>query len=72
MKEKIEQVIDKVKNDKDFMEKFKKDPVSAVEEVLGVDLPEDQINNIIETVKAKIKLDDSDLLGKVKGLFGNK
>lgn len=72
MKEKIEQVLEKVKNDKDFMEKFKKNPVTAVEEVLGVDLPEDQINNIIETVKTKIKLDDSDLLGKVKGLFGNK
>lgn len=70
MKEKIEQVLDKVKNDKNFMEKFKKNPVTAVEEVLGVDLPEDQINNIIETVKTKIKIDESDVLGKVKGLFG--
>ena len=70
MKEKIEQVLDKVKNDKNFMEKFIKNPVAAVEEVLGVDLPEDQINNIIETVKTKIKIDESDVLGKVKGLFG--
>lgn len=70
MKEKIEKVLDKVKNDKDFMNKFKKEPIKAVEEVLGVDLPEDQINSIIETVKAKIKLDENDVLGKVKGLFG--
>jgi len=70
MKEKIEKVLDKVKNDKNFMEKFKKNPVAAVEEVLGVDLPEDQINNIIETVKTKIKIDESDVLDKVKGLFG--
>ena len=72
MKEKIEQVIDKVKNDKDFMEKFKKNPVSAVEEILGVDLPEEQINSIVETVKTKISIDESDILNKVKGLFGNK
>ena len=70
MKEKIEKILDKIKNDKDFMKKFKENPVSAVEEVLGVDLPEDQINNIIETVKAKIKIDESDVLDKVKGLFG--
>ena len=70
MKEKIEQILNKIKNDKDFMEKFKKDPVTAVEEVIGIDLPEDQINNIIETVKAKIKIDENDVLNKVKGLFG--
>ena len=70
MKEKIEQILNKIKNDKDFMEKFKKDPVTAVEEVIGIDLPEDQINNIIETVKAKIKIDENDVLNKVNGLFG--
>lgn len=70
MKEKIEKVLEKIKNDKDFMSKFKKDPIKAVEEVIGIDLPEDQINTIIETVKAKIKLDENDVLGKVKGLFG--
>lgn len=36
---------------------------------MGVDLPDDKINEIITTVKAKIKLDDSGLLGKIKGLF---
>ena len=69
MKEKIEEIIDKVKNDKDFMKKFKENPVSAVEEVLGVDLPEDQINNVVETVKAKVNLDEGGLMDKVKGLF---
>ena len=66
MKEKIEEIVEKVKNDKDFMNKFKENPVKAVEEVLGVDLPEEQINNIVETVKAKINLDEGGLLDKVK------
>ena len=69
MKEKIEEIVEKVKNDKDFMSKFKENPVKAVEEVLGVDLPEEQINNIVETVKAKINLDEGGLLDKVKGIF---
>ncbi|MBO5375506.1 MAG: hypothetical protein J6A52_01485 [Bacilli bacterium] len=69
MKEKIEEIVEKVKNDKDFMNKFKENPVKAVEEVLGVDLPEEQINNIVETVKAKINLDEGGLLDKVKGIF---
>lgn len=69
MKEKIEEIVNKVKNDKDFMSKFKENPVKAVEEVLGVDLPEDQINSIVETVKTKINLDEGGIFDKVKGLF---
>lgn len=69
MKEKIEEIVNKIKNDKDFMEKFKSNPVSAVEEVLGVDLPEDQITNIINTVKTKIDLDNLNVMDKLKNLF---
>ena len=67
IKKKIEEIADKVKNDKDFAAKFTKDPVKALEGVLGVDLPDDQINSLIEGVKAKISLDKAgDVLG---GLF---
>lgn len=69
LKEKIEEVVAKVKNDPDFATKFQEDPVKAAEEILGVDLPDDKINEIINAVKAKIKLDDSGILGKLKGLF---
>lgn len=70
MKEKIEEIVKKVKDDKDFAKKFKENPVKAVESVLGVDLPDDQINGIIEGVKAKIQVDNAgDLLNKAKGLF---
>lgn len=70
MKEKIEEIVKKVKDDKDFAKKFKENPVKAVESVLGVDLPDDQINGIIDGVKAKIQVDNAgDLLNKAKGLF---
>lgn len=68
IKAKIEEVVNKVKNDKDFASKFKADPVKAVEEVIGLDLPDDQINAVIDGVKAKISVDD--IKGKLGGLFG--
>ena len=57
VKEKIEEIVNKVKNDKNFAEKFKKDPVKAVESVIGIDLPDEQINAVITAVKGKIGLD---------------
>lgn len=69
IKEKIDEIVEKVKNDKDFKEKFKKEPIKALEEVLGVDLPDEKINEIITAVKAKIKLDDINIVDKIKGFF---
>lgn len=69
IKEKIEEVVKKVKNDPNFAKKFQDEPIKAVEEVLGVDLPDDKINEVIKAVKTKIKLDDSKIFGKIKGLF---
>lgn len=75
IKAKIEEVVNKVKNDKNFAEKFQKEPVKAVEDVLGVDLPDDQVQGIIDGVKAKVNLDSvGDKIGgiadKIGGLFG--
>lgn len=72
IKAKIEEIIDKVKNDKDFAENFKKDPVKAVEGVVGVDLPDDEINKIIDGVKAKNTADGiggkiNSIIDKIKG-----
>ena len=36
IKKKIEEVVQKIKNDKNFAAKFQKDPVKALEDVLGV------------------------------------
>ena len=69
LKEKIEEIVEKVKNDPNFAKKFQEEPVKALEEVMGVDLPDDQINQILETVKAKVNLDNSGIMDKIKGLF---
>ena len=44
--------------------------LQAVEEVLGVDLPDDVIKNVIDGVKGKINVDS--IKDKLGGLFGNK
>ena len=86
IKKKIEEVVQKVKADKNFAAKFQKDPAKALEGVLGVELPEEQINAVISGVKAKINLDtvsgmlDSDgdgkpdlgNLSKLGGILGKK
>ena len=68
IKAKIDEVVNKVKNDKGFAEKFQKEPIKAVEEILGVDLPDDAIKNIIDGVKAKINIEH--IKDKIGGLFG--
>lgn len=70
LKDKIEEVVEKVKNDSDFAKKFMDDPVKALEGVLGIDLPDDKINEFIDAVKAKINIDKGvEIFGKIKGLF---
>lgn len=74
IKEKIEQVVEKVKSDDSFKDKFMSEPVKAVEEVIGVDLPDDVIQNVIDGVKAKVSIDSvsdavSGIGNALKGLF---
>ena len=60
--EKINEIVEKLQENKDLMAKFKKDPVKAVEGLLGVDLPDEIIEKIVDGVKAKVafdKLDDA-------------
>lgn len=54
IKEKIEQVVSRIKNDDSLKAQFKKDPVKAVESVLGVDLPDEAVKKIVAEVKEKI------------------
>lgn len=70
IKGKIEEIVEKIKDDKDFASKFSSDPIKAVESVVGIDLPDDQIKPLIEGVKAKVSLDKvDDLFGSIKKLF---
>ena len=70
IKDLIRKLADKVQSDDEIKELFKKEPVKAVEKILGVDLPDDVVKKIIDGVKASITLDDAkDLLGSLKKLF---
>jgi len=73
IKAKIEEIVEKVKNDKTLMSRFQSEPIKVVEELIGVDLPDDQIEKVVDAVKAKINLDSlSSKLGGLGGLFGRK
>ncbi len=70
IKEQITKAVEKITKDKDMQEQFKKEPVKTVEQVLGVDLPDDMLEKVVEGVKAKVSLDKaSDVMGSIKKLF---
>ena len=68
MKEKVDEIVKKVQSDPKMLANFQKNPVKVVESIIGVDLPDDQINSIIDMVKAKININD--IGNSIKGLLG--
>ena len=71
LKNKAEGIVEKIKSDKDIAAKFQKDPIATVEGLLGVDLPNDQVQGIVDFVKTKLNLDSlGSKLGGLTGLFG--
>ena len=70
IKELIEKVVDEIKDNDKIKEQFAKDPVKVIEKFLGVDLPDEIVEKVIDGVKAKITVDQvSDIAGALKGLF---
>ena len=70
IKAKIEQAVKKLLSDKNLMAKFEKNPVAVIEELVGMDLPDDLVNQLVDGIKAKIKLDQlGSTLGALGGLF---
>ena len=71
LKDTIEDVVKKIKADKDIAAKFQRDPIGTVEKLLDVDLPNEQLEPLVDAVKAKLSLDDlGDMLGGLGKLFG--
>lgn len=54
IKDKIEEVVEKLKADPSLMTQFKTEPVKALEKIFEVDLPDDIINKVIDGVKARL------------------
>lgn len=70
IKDQIIAAVEKITKDKDLLEHFGKDPVKAVESIVGVDLPNDVLEKIVEGVKAKISVDKvSGVVDSLKKLF---
>ena len=70
IKAKINELVEKIKQDPQLLAQFKTEPVKVVETLLGVDLPDDIIEKIVDGVKAKISLDKlGDGLSALKKLF---
>ena len=68
LKEIIGKVIEIIQDDDKFEAKFNANPAKAIEEVLGIDLPDEQVNMVVKAVKAKeIQLDNLDDLLESKG-----
>ena len=71
IKAKIEEIVKNLLADKTLMARIERNPVSVIEEYVGIDLPDAQVNQLVEGIKAKIKLDQvGDMLGGIGKLFG--
>ncbi len=70
IKEKIEELTAKLKENPKLLSDFQKEPVATLEGLLGVDLPDDKLEKLAEGIKAKL---GAEKLGNVLGgLFGKK
>ncbi|MDC7286871.1 hypothetical protein NXH76_03580 [Blautia schinkii] len=56
LKEMITKVEEKLKNDSGFREALMKNPLKELEGLLGIDIPEDTLKQVLEAVKDKIDL----------------
>ena len=73
VKEIVGKLIEIIQDDDKFEAKFKANPAKAIEEVIGVDLPDDTVNAVVKAVKLKeVQLDNLDdmLENKGKELLG--
>lgn len=66
VKEKVEEIVQKLQKDPALLKSFQDDPVKTLERVTGVDLPDDQLKPVIAGIKAKLAA--SDIGGKLDGL----
>ena len=67
----VEKAVRKLMDNPSLMKKFEKEPVKVIEELIGVDLPDDLVNQLIDAIKAKITAEKvGDALQGLGKLFG--
>lgn len=67
----IAQAVKTLTENEELLKAFNKNPAKTLEQMLGINLPDDQVNAVVAGIKAKLGLDDVlEMAGKLKGLFG--
>ena len=66
VKEKVEEIVQKLLKDPALLKSFQDDPIKTLERVTGVDLPDDQLKPLIAGIKAKLAA--ADIGGALDGL----
>lgn len=70
IKKQAEELVEKIQKNPALLKEFQRNPIRVVEEIIGMDLPDDQIKQLAELIKAKIDLEKAgDLLKGIGGLF---
>lgn len=70
VKEQIKKAVERILSDKALQEQFQKEPVKALEGILGVDLPDGVVEQVVQGVKAKLTADKvSGAVGALKGFL---
>ena len=70
IKAKAAELVEQIRQDPSLLKQFRENPVKVVEALIGIDLPDDQINQLAQLIRAKIDLDKAGAL--LGGLFGKK
>ena len=52
--DKVKEAVEKLQSDDGLMDNFKSDPIKTIEGLIGIDLPDEQLKNIADMVKAKL------------------
>ena len=73
IKKMVDKLVDKIQKDPSLLADFKEKPVPVIEKLVGIDLPDAEIEKLAELIKAKIDLEKAaDLIGNFSSLFGKK
>ena len=73
----ITDVLEKLQSDENLKKNFLDNPTKTLEKLVGIDLPDEQIDGVVKGILAKLNVDDladkaKGILGALGGLFGNK
>ena len=70
VKEQITKAVERITKDEKLKEQFRKEPVKALESILGVNLPDEVIEQVVNGVKAKLTQDKiEDSVDSLKGFL---